>query len=130
MSICRKTIYKVLKKLIANIIWILFGGIWLALLWFLGGLVLCITVIGIPLGLQCFKAAKLSLAPFGKKVDLNFSEHPIANIIWVLICGWEIALVYLVMGLINCITIIGIPRGIQCFKLMKLAFFPFGAKVK
>lgn len=117
-------------KFIANIIWLLFGGIWLALLWFLCGIVLCITIIGIPLGLQCFKAAKLSLAPFGKKVDLNFSEHPIANIIWVLICGWEIALVYLVMGLINCITIIGIPRGIQCFKFMKLAIFPFGAKVK
>ena len=117
-------------KLIANIIWMLFGGIWLALLWLLFGIVLCITVIGIPLGLQCFKFAKLSLAPFGKKVDLNFSEHPIANLIWMFICGWEIALVYLVMGLINCITIIGIPRGIQCFKFMKLAFFPFGAKVK
>ena len=117
-------------KLIANIIWMLFGGIWLALLWLLFGIVLCITVIGIPLGLQCFKFAKLSLAPFGKKVDLNFSEHPIANLRWMFICGWEIALVYLVMGLINCITIIGIPRGIQCFKFMKLAFFPFGAKVK
>ena len=117
-------------RLIANIIWILFGGIWLALLWFLGGLVLCITVIGIPLGLQCFKVAKISLAPFGKKVILNFKEHPIANTVWAVFGGWGMALVYFFVGLVNCITIVGIPRGIQCFKIMKLAFFPFGAKVK
>ena len=61
-------------KLIANIIWILFGGIWLALLWFLGGLVLCITVIGIPLGLQCFKAAKLSLTSRKTVKQLKYSQ--------------------------------------------------------
>lgn len=117
-------------SLVANIIWILFGGIWLALLWLLIGILLCITIVGIPLGLQCFKAAKLSFAPFGKKVILNFTEHPIANTIWAVTGGWGMALVYLVVGIINCITIFGIPRGIQCFKIMKLALFPFGAKVK
>lgn len=117
-------------RLIANIIWILFGGIWLALLWLLLGIVLCVTIVGIPFGIQCFKMAWLSLAPYGKKVDLNFTEHPIANVIWAVLGGWVIAVIYLLVGVLNCITIIGIPRGIQCFKIMKLAFFPFGAEIK
>ena len=117
-------------KLLANIIWIILGGLWLALSWLIVGLLLCITIIGIPLGRQCFKAASLSFAPFGKKVDLNFNAHPIANIIWLLICGWEMAIAYLFAGIANCVTIIGIPSGIQCFKMMKLAFFPFGARIK
>lgn len=117
-------------RLIANIIWILFGGIWLALLWLLFGIVLCVTIVGIPFGIQCFKMAWLSLAPYGKKVDLNFTEHPIANVIWAVLGGWIIAVIYLLVGVLNCITIIGIPRGIQCFKIMKLAFFPFGAEIK
>ena len=117
-------------RLIANIIWILFGGIWLALLWLLLGIVLCVTIVGIPFGIQCFKMAWLSLAPYGKKVDLNFTEHPIANVIWAVLGGWVVAVIYLFVGVLNCITIIGIPRGIQCFKIMKLAFFPFGAEIK
>lgn len=116
-------------RTLANIIWFLTGGWLLALLWTICGLLFCITIIGIPFGLQCFKAAKLSLFPFGKKVVLDFSKHPIANILWVLIGGWEMAFVYFFCGCLNCITIIGIGSGIQCFKMMKLAFFPFGATV-
>ena len=115
---------------IANVIWFLFGGLILGLLWCLTGLILCISIIGIPLGMQCFKAARLSFFPFGKKVDTNFGEHPIANSIWFIIAGWGLALVYLIAGALNCITIIGIPNGIQCLKMMKLAIFPFGAKIK
>ena len=117
-------------KLIANIIWIILGGIWLALLWTVLGILLCITIIGIPLGIQCFKAAWLSFAPFGKRVVWDFAKHPIANIIWLILCGWELALVYLAFGIGNFLTIIGIPNGIQCFKMVKLAIFPFGAKIK
>ena len=116
-------------RILSNIIWILFGGIWLAILWGMVGILLCITIVGIPLGLQCFKMAKISFAPYGKKVVLNLKAHPVANVIWAIVGGWEMAIVYLIVGIINCITIIGIPRGIQCFKLMKLAFFPFGSKV-
>ncbi|MBO5939456.1 MAG: YccF domain-containing protein [Clostridia bacterium] len=116
-------------RTIANVIWFLFGGLILGLLWCCAGLILCITVIGFPLALQCFKAANLSFFPFGKKVSSNFSEHPIANLIWLFIGGWGMAIAYLIFGLINCITIIGIPNGLQCFKMMKLAFFPFGAKI-
>ncbi|MBR6782639.1 MAG: YccF domain-containing protein [Clostridia bacterium] len=116
-------------KLIANIIWFIFGGLWLGLGWLLLGLLLCITIIGIPLGIQCFKAAKLTFAPFGKKVTCSFDKHPIANIIWAVLVGWEMAIGYLIAGILCCITIIGIPLGLQSFKLMKLAFLPFGATI-
>ncbi len=117
-------------RLIANIIWFIFGGLWLGLLWSVGGLILCITIVGIPLGLQCFKAARLSFMPFGKKVKLNFKKHPIANVIWAIVGGWALAFAYLMLGILNCITIIGIPNGIQCLKMMKLAFSPFGAEIR
>lgn len=117
-------------RLIANVIWFIFGGIWLGLSWFLLGLLLCITIIGIPFGRQCFKAAKLTFAPFGKRVDTQYSKHPVANLLWAILIGWEMALGYLLAGVICCITVIGIPLGLQSFKLMKLAFLPFGATVK
>ena len=116
-------------KLLANLVWMIFGGLILALLWAFVGVLLCITVIGAPFGVQCFKLARLSLFPYGTKVRTDFSKHPIANVIWAVLGGWEIALVYLIAGLLNCITVIGIARGVQCFKFVKLAFFPFGAKI-
>ena len=117
-------------KILSNIIWFLFGGIWLFLAWMILGLTLCITIIGIPFGTQCFKIALLALMPYGKKVKLNFQKHPIANILWLIFFGWELALLHLLIGILNCITILGIPRGLQCFKITTLALFPFGAKVK
>ena len=115
---------------LGNLIWILLGGIFTSLYWFIAGILLSITIIGIPLGKQCFKAAKLTFMPFGKKVVPNFSKHPIANIIWIFVCGWEMAIGYLTSGIICCITIIGIPLGLQAFKLMVLAFIPFGATIR
>lgn len=117
-------------KFLANLIWILLGGLWLSLAWLIVGLILCITIIGMPLGRQCFKAAKLTFAPFGKRVDLNFGAHPIANLLWLIFAGWEMAIGYLGAGILCCITIVGIPFGLQSFKLMKLALFPFGAKIR
>ena len=117
-------------RLIGNIIWFIFGGLVSGIMWILLGLLLCITIIGIPLRLQCFKVAKLSFAPFGKKVDVNPSKHIISNVIWAVLVGWELALYYLFAGIFCCITIIGIPNGIVAFKMMKLAFLPFGAEIK
>ena len=108
----------------------MFGGIWLALLWGLCGVILTLTVVGAPLGIQCFKGAKLAFAPYGKSVTLNVDKHKGANVIWAIVGGWAMALFHLLVGVINCLTIIGISRGIQCFKIMKFAFFPFGAKIK
>lgn len=117
-------------RLLGNILWFIFGGIWLALGWSILGLLLCITIIGIPFGSQCFKAAKLTCFPFGKRVISDFSKHPIANLLWVIFAGWGMALGYLTSGIACCITIIGIPFGLQSFKMMQLALFPFGAKVQ
>ena len=124
LSIGRYTV-----KTLANIIWFLFGGLWLGLSWALLGLLLCITILGIPLGTQCFKAAALTFAPFGKRVHLHVEKHPIANVIWAVFVGWELASGYCISGLLCCITIIGIPMGLQAFKFMKLALLPFGASV-
>ncbi len=117
-------------RLIGNLIWFIFGGLFAALLWAILGLLLCVTIIGIPLGLQCFKFANLVLFPFGRDVTINFDKHPIANILWVIFVGWEMALTYVGIGAFFCITIIGIPFGLQWFKLTTLALFPFGAKIQ
>lgn len=117
-------------KILGNIVWFIFGGAIAAILWLILGLLLCVTIIGIPFGLQAFKFAGLVIFPFGKDVDTNFSEHPIINILWAIFFGWEMMLGYLFFGVIFCITIIGIPFGLQWFKLAQLALFPFGAKIK
>lgn len=117
-------------RTIANVIWFVLGGFILALLWTILGLLLCITIIGIPFGQQCFKFATLCMAPFGKKVIINFDEHPFVNLIWVVLFGWEMFIAYLGVAVAQCATIIGIPNGIQALKMASLALFPFGAKVK
>ena len=112
---------------LSNVFWIFLGGIWLFLVWCICGIALCITIIGIPFGVQCFKIGWISLVPFGKEIVTDYAKHPVANVIWAIIGGWEMAIAYLLVGILNCITIIGIPRGIQCFKIMKIALFPFGS---
>lgn len=117
-------------RTLGNLLWFLFGGLIGGLSWILAGCVLCITIIGIPLGTQCFKFASLAFFPFKKEIVYGGGGVSlIANIIWLLFFGWEMALGYLVLGLLWCITIIGIPVGQQCFKLARLALLPFGASV-
>ena len=91
---------------------------------------LCILIIFAPLGIQCFKLARLMLFPFGAEVVSDFGKHPIANILWAVLIGWESALGFLFFGILLCITIIGIPFGKQCFKLAILEFAPFGATIR
>lgn len=119
-------------SLIGNIIWIIFGGLIEALGWFLAGILWSITIIGLPYGLQCFKMAKLQLAPFGKRVEDRGSGALgfIANLIWIIFFGWELALMNLISALIFAVTIIGIPFAKQNLKLAKLSFMPFGKQVK
>ena len=116
-------------KLIGNIIWILTGGLSSAIGFLCAGLLLCVTIVGIPFGVQCIKMAGLVLTPFGKKVTLRFGSHPIANVLWFIIGGFAIGVTYLIVGFLFCVTVIGIPFGLQIFKLAKLAAFPFGAEV-
>ncbi len=116
-------------KTIGNILWVIFTGLFEAIAWLLIGVVWCITIIGIPFGLQAFKIAKLVIWPFGNEAKMNFGKHPIANILWFILGGFALALSFLLVGLVWCITIIGIPFGLQCFKFAKLACFPFGATI-
>lgn len=117
-------------RFLGNIIWFLFIGIWSGLGWLAAGLICCITVVGIPLGLQCFKMAGLTACPFGKEVIYGGGTGSfLANILWIVFLGWELAVYYLVMGCFFCITLIGIPIGLQSFKMAKLALMPFGAEV-
>lgn len=117
-------------KTLGNIIWIITGGLVVSILWALCGLLFCITIVGIPLGVQCFKFAELSLSPFGKEVELGGgSVSTVANIFWLICCGIPMAVVNAVIGLLFYITIIGIPFGRQYFKLAKLSLMPFGAKI-
>lgn len=117
-------------NLIGNIIWIIFGGLISSIAFLLAGIICCITVIGIPIGLQLFKLASLALSPFGSTVTLHVEKHIILNVIWLLIIGFELAIVYFVVGFIFCITIVGIPFGLQIFKFAKIVLMPFGAEIK
>lgn len=117
-------------RFIGNVLWFIFGGLLSGLFWIIAGIVLHITIIGIPLGKQCFKMASLAFFPFGKKVDTNFGRHPIANIVWLIFFGWELFVYYVIIGLFLCITIIGIPLGTQLFKIGTLWLIPFGANIR
>ena len=116
-------------KLIGNILWFVFGGFLSGLAWLFSGLLWCITVIGIPYGLQCFKFASLSFFPFGKDVEYGGAVSTLANIIWLLFFGVWMALGNFITGVLWCITIVGIPFGRQFFKIAKLSLTPFGAEI-
>lgn len=118
-------------SIIGNIIWIIFGGLFASLYWMLIGIVCFISVIGIPFGIQCFKFAKLNLLPFGRQIELgDFGVSGLLmNIIWIILFGWELALMHLSAALFFTLTIVGIPFAIQHIKLAKLTILPFGAKI-
>lgn len=116
-----------------NILWLLFGGLVVAVEYALSSLVLMLTVVGIPFGLQTMKLAVLALWPFGKKVVYsNGSDGCLSlgmNILWILVGGFSICLTHLALGLFLCITIVGIPFGMQHFKMASLALTPFGKNI-
>lgn len=120
-------------KFIGNIIWVLFGGLLLALEYAIFGLFWCITIIGIPFGLQLFKCASLSLWPFGREVRHKQQATGCLstgmNLIWIILGGLLLALEHAILGLFFCITIIGIPFGMQHFKLAAIALTPFGREI-
>lgn len=120
-------------RTLGNIIWIVFGGIIIAIEYVLSSVAMMATFVGIPFGLQTLKMAELALFPFNKKVKRNPKSSGclsfIMNVIWFFVGSIPIALTHLAFGLIFYITIIGIPFGNQHFKLMKLAFSPFGKTV-
>ena len=117
-------------RVLGNMLWLIFGGGILAILWGLAGLLCCCTIIGIPIGIQCFKFTSLIIWPFGRDVEFtNNTGSFLLNILWILVFGWELAVISCAIGLIWCITIVGIPFCIQCFKFARLALMPFGAQI-
>lgn len=117
-------------KKISNVLWFVSTGFEMGIMWILGGIVWCITIIGISFGKQCFKIGLLTFRPFGTVVNKDFGKHPIANIIWIIFGGLLFSAVFAFIGLLRCITIIGISSGKQCFKLAGLALAPFGATIE
>ena len=119
---------------IGNLIWLLFGGLISAIGYFFGGLILCLTIIGIPFGLQCFKLGVLMLWPFGKDVISDSSSssgclYLLLSILWIVCGGIWIAITHIVFGVILYITIIGIPFGRQHFKMVEISLMPFGKRI-
>ncbi|MDG3142124.1 YccF domain-containing protein [Streptococcus suis] len=115
---------------IGNLIWFIFAGFWSYLSWTLSGILLCLTIVGIPLGLQCFKIATFGLFPFGKEVVITSNGFSLLlNILWIIFFGWELALIHLTSAFFLCLTIIGIPFAIQSLKLAQISLFPFGVRV-
>jgi uncharacterized membrane protein YccF (DUF307 family) len=121
-------------NLLLNLIWLVFGGFIVVLAYLFGGILLCITIIGIPFGIQCFKLAGLALMPFGQ--EIREKEPPsgalavIMNIIWIILPGLELAVFHLVMALLFAITIIGLPIAAQHLKMTRLALLPFGFEAR
>ena len=120
-------------SLILNVLWVVFSGFWLFLGYLFAGVIQCITIIGIPFGVQSFKLAGFALWPFGRSVvqrpSASTSLSLVGNIIWIVLSGIWLALAHLVLGVLLCITIIGIPLGLGNFKLIPLALAPFGKDI-
>jgi uncharacterized membrane protein YccF (DUF307 family) len=121
-------------NLLLNLIWLILGGFIVTLAYVLGGIMLCLTIIGIPFGIACFKLAGLALAPFGRQV--REKEPPggavavLMNVIWILLPGLELAMFHLLMALLLAVTIIGLPLAAQHLKMTRLALLPFGFEVR
>ena len=120
-------------SLIGNLIWLIFGGLLLGIGYLFGGMVLCLTIVGIPFGLQIMKLGLFAMWPFGGEVvpENNTSGclPLLLNVLWIICGGIEVALTHLALGIVFSITIVGIPFGMQHFKLMMLALMPFGHEV-
>lgn len=120
-------------KFLGNIIWLIFGGLVTSIEYLISSLLLMVTIIGIPFGLQTLKLALLALWPFGSKVTDNGNSGGclsiLMNILWIILGGFWICLTHLGFGLLLCITIIGIPWGKQHFKMAGLALTPFGKNI-
>ncbi|MFZ4674923.1 MAG: YccF domain-containing protein [Nodosilinea sp.] len=117
-------------SVLGNIIWLVFGGFVTGLGYILGGLVLCLTIIGIPFGIQAIKLGTATMTPFGRKIvedaNPNSTLKIVLNVAWLFLFGWEIALMHLFHAVLLAITIIGLPFAKQHIKLLPLSLLPFG----
>ena len=119
-------------RVILNVIWLVLAGFWMAIAYVLVGIVACILIITIPFGIASFRIANYVLWPFGRttvpRQDAGVGSL-IGNIIWIILFGWELALMHLITGIALCITIIGIPLGLANFKLIPISLLPLGVRI-
>jgi uncharacterized membrane protein YccF (DUF307 family) len=120
-------------KTLLNIIWLVLAGVWLAISYLLAAIIMAITIIGIPFAMQAIKLAGYALWPFGRALVPSATRHKglsvVGNVLWFVLVGWWLALEHLFIGILLCITIIGIPLGVASFKMAGAALVPFGKEV-
>ncbi len=119
-------------RTIGNILWLLLAGIWLALIYAVAGIIMFIFIITIPWAIGAFRMANYALWPFGRAVVPKQDKIPgtcIANVLWFIFAGLWIAVVHAIVGVILCITIIGIPWGIGSFQMIPIALAPLGKEI-
>ena len=119
-------------RVLLNVIWLVFGGLWLALGYAVVGIVMCILIITIPFGIASFRIALFCIWPFGRTLirrDDAGAASVIGNVIWFILAGWWLAIGHLVTGVLMCLTIIGIPLGLANFKLIPVSLTPFGREI-
>lgn len=121
-------------KTLGNILWLIFGGLLVAILYYIVGFLLCLTFIGIPFGAQLFKFGTYSLWPFGHQI-VDRPDEPgcvsvAMNVLWIVLGWWEIAVIHLIFGVVLCITIVGIPFGLQHLKMILPTLLPFGKSIQ
>ena len=119
-------------KTLLNIIWLVLSGFWLFLGYVLAGVVMCILIVTIPLGIASFRIARYALWPFGREVVTKPTSGVssfLGNVVWIILAGWWLALVHVVTGVLLCITIIGIPLGIANFKMVPISLLPLGKEI-
>ncbi|MGC5626699.1 YccF domain-containing protein [Georgenia sp. Z1344] len=119
-------------RILGNILWFVLAGFWLFLFYVIAGIIACLLIITIPFGIASFRLAGYVVWPFGRRAEFRRDFgilHVVANIIWIVLLGWELAIVHLFAGALLCLTIVGIPFGIACWKMVPLAFLPFGTHI-
>lgn len=120
-------------RLLLNLIWLILAGLWLAISYLIAGVLLAITVIGLPFAKQSLKLAVYALWPFGRTLvpspTRSVGLSVIGNVLWFVLAGWWLALSHLITGCLLCLTIIGIPLGVADFKMAGAALAPFGKEI-
>jgi uncharacterized membrane protein YccF (DUF307 family) len=119
-------------RLVLNVVWLVFGGFILVLAYAVAGLVACVLIITIPFGLAAFRMANYALWPFGRRIERREGAgvaSDIGNVVWIILFGWWLALGHITLGVVQCLTIIGIPLGLANFKLVPISLIPLGSRI-
>lgn len=119
-------------RTLGNILWFILAGWWLALAYVIAGVIACVLIITIPFGIASFRLANFVVWPFGRTTVWRRDAglwSIIGNILWIILLGWELAIGHLIAGALLCLTVVGIPFGIACWKMVPLAFLPLGQQV-